>query len=443
LPGEKVKEWSGTSVNTMHFYGNYQYACGTTYIGDWANGKRHGKGKLNVINGDVYEGDFVESKRHGYGVYSFSKPIKGVIYKGEWAEDLRHGNGAAEWPDGTYFQGRWEQGIQKFGTFVWPMRGEYTGEWNGAHMEGEGIFRTAGGDTYEGTWKNSVLNGEGIRKTPNGETYKGYWENGQLNGIAEIITNIGLYQGEVVKSIENGKGKMVWNDHSEYDGDWRDGLPHGMGNFKAANQEVYEGDFKEGKKEGRGRKIFLNYDIYDGEWLDDIICGQGTMIYGSYSPDEDNLKPKYVGEWKNNMRDGFGIMRFEDESVYEGDWIANKRHGKGKLKMIFMTPEGEKQHMTYEGQFQNDNISGYGVMIWSNGDVYKGEWENGKRQGRGQLKFKDKGWIYGIFNNDELVDASLNQIIAKNTKNVQAFHEQKEDDLWLHPEIIEDEDEMY
>jgi len=177
--------------------------------------------------------------------------------------------------------------------------------------------------------------------------------------------------------------------------------------------------------------------------LDDIICGQGTMIYGSYSPDEDNLKPKYVGEWKNNMRDGFGIMRFEDESVYEGDWIANKRHGKGKLKMIFMTPEGEKQHMTYEGQFQNDNISGYGVMIWSNGDVYKGEWENGKRQGRGQLKFKDKGWIYGIFNNDELVDASLNQIIAKNTKNVQAFHEQKEDDLWLHPEIIEDEDEMY
>ncbi len=44
--------------------------------------------------------------------------------------------------------------------------------------------------------------------------------------------------------------------------------------------------------------------------------------------------------------------------MYEGDWVTNKRHGKGKLRMIFVTPEGEKQHMVYEGQFQHDNISG-------------------------------------------------------------------------------------
>jgi len=79
-------------------------------------------------------------------------------------------------------------------------------------------------------------------------------------------------------------------------------------------------------------------------------------------------------------------------------------------------------------------------MTWSNGDIYKGEWENGKRQGRGQLKFKDKGWIYGMFNNDELVDASLNQIIAKNTKMVEAFNKQPDGDLLLQPEFIEDDD---
>ncbi len=43
--------------------------------------------------------------------------------------------------------------VQKFGTFVWPMKGEYTGEWNGPHMEGEGTFRTATGEIYEGTQK--------------------------------------------------------------------------------------------------------------------------------------------------------------------------------------------------------------------------------------------------------------------------------------------------
>jgi len=30
--------------------------------------------------------------------------------------------------------------------------------------------------------------------------------------------------------------------------------------------------------------------------------------------------------------------------------------------MIFVTPEGEKQHMVYEGQFQNDNISGREIL---------------------------------------------------------------------------------
>ena len=55
--------------------------------------------------------------------------------------------------------------------------------------------------------------------------------------------------------------------------------------------------------------MFKNYDIYDGEWLDDRIAGQGTMIYGSYGPDEeDNLKPRYIGSWRNNLREGFGMM---------------------------------------------------------------------------------------------------------------------------------------
>jgi len=54
--------------------------------------------------------------------------------------------------------------------------------------------------------------------------------------------------------------------------------------------------------------VFRNYDIYEGEWLDDRIAGQGTMVYGSYDPDEDTLKPKYVGMWRNNLREGFGVM---------------------------------------------------------------------------------------------------------------------------------------
>jgi len=77
-------DWPGTSVFTEKFNGTYKYACGSSYKGDWENGKRHGKGVLKLDTGDIYNGDFVQGRRHGFGVFSYYKPIRGVVYKGEW-----------------------------------------------------------------------------------------------------------------------------------------------------------------------------------------------------------------------------------------------------------------------------------------------------------------------------------------------------------------------
>jgi len=78
-------------------------------------------------------------------------------------------------------------------------------------------------------------------------------------------------------------------------------------------------------------------------------------------------------------------------------------------------------------------------MRWPNGDEYKGEWENGKRQGRGEIKHAKKGWIQGIFNNDDLVDASLNVIISRNAKGVQKFNDLLESETILQPELPEEQ----
>ena len=37
----------------------------------------------------------------------------------------------------------------------------------------------------------------------------------------------------------------------------------------------------------------------------------------------------YDGEWKNDKREGHGVMRFSNGDQYEGGWKRGKRHGSG------------------------------------------------------------------------------------------------------------------
>lgn len=36
---------------------------------------------------------------------------------------------------------------------------------------------------------------------------------------------------------------------------------------------------------------------------------------------------KYTGDWKDNMMHGFGVFTFEDERVYRGEYINDKKEG--------------------------------------------------------------------------------------------------------------------
>ena len=43
--------------------------------------------------------------------------------------------------------------------------------------------------------------------------------------------------------IKHGKGTQIWLDGAKYEGDWRDGMAEGQGNFHHANGDVYTGEF--------------------------------------------------------------------------------------------------------------------------------------------------------------------------------------------------------
>lgn len=90
----------------------------------------------------------------------------------------------------------------------------------------------------------------------------------------------------------------------------------------------YEGDIEKGLRHGRGTIVWTHGCTYDGEWKNDIMDGMGTMRWPS-------LGQTYRGQFFKNMMHGLGRMEWVLPSgvlaAYEGEWEDGKRHGKGTM----------------------------------------------------------------------------------------------------------------
>ena len=60
----------------------------------------------------------------------------------------------------------------------------------------------------------------------------------------------------------------------------------------------------------------------------------------------------------------------ENIQIYEGEWKDDKRHGYGVIKCI--------GSYTYYGQWSNNKQTGYGVMVYDNKIKREGQWQNGQ-----------------------------------------------------------------
>ena len=94
---------------------------------------------------------------------------------------------------------------------------------------------------------------------------------------------------------------------------------------------------------------------------------------------------------------------------YEGTWKQGKMNGRGS----FYWPNGAR----YIGEWANNMRQGFGKFRDSKGkEIYEGMWENGKYDGEGRVKkYKNrKGkwgkWKVGIFRNGQFVKLKNNKI---------------------------------
>jgi hypothetical protein len=125
--------------------------------------------------------------------------------------------------------------------------------------------------------------------------------------------------------------------------------------------------------------------------------------YGLYEWDNGST---YLGEWSNNVIDGFGLMFWPDYRAgswmqYEGNWKSGLMHGNG----VYEFSTGEE----YRGMFNNGERSGYGVQKWPNGDIYVGQWFNDEMHGQGKFTYIDGTIKNGTWSMGEFI-SSTNQI---------------------------------
>jgi len=102
----------------------------------------HGIGSATAPDGSSYAGEFKEGKMNGKGTYVYSD---GSIYNGEWRDDKPHGRGTFKYVNGDMYDGLYE----------------------GGRRQGAGTFWFADGEVEIGSYRDDADFGEGVRWSTN------------------------------------------------------------------------------------------------------------------------------------------------------------------------------------------------------------------------------------------------------------------------------------
>ena len=102
---------------------------------------------------------------------------------------------------------------------------------------GEGKIRLAGGRTLEGTFRNNMLNGDNCS-----ERWRGKPGGGPMDPAAPLFERSGTYENNSLV-----RGKFVQPGQGLFEGEFKNGQPHGKTTARMENGMTIDGEWKEGK----------------------------------------------------------------------------------------------------------------------------------------------------------------------------------------------------
>lgn len=252
--------------------------------------------------GRKYIGQVKNSKPDGIGTLIKNEQSR---YMGNWKDGFEHGHGIECNEYGDIYDGSWAFGLNEGeGTFAW-----------GGDRKGHGSFR--------GTFVANIPIGVnqvvsmGEIKRESIDTHKKYLYQG---GILTIALHDDLLGSSTSLIMQHGKGISSHPDGSSHKGEYRNGMPNGIGiEYDTNKKPTYSGEYKNGKRHGFGVYSYSNGQKYEGEWLNGEQSGFGVFTFPS--------NQKYEGFWRDGKKNGFGVYYYENGSQEQGEWLNNKLIG--------------------------------------------------------------------------------------------------------------------
>ena len=152
--------------------------------------------------------------------------------------------------------------------------------------------------------------------------------------------------------------------------------------------------------------IILSFFIPLNSWaLPACQSDQSDYYHNCFGTYNFESGDKYVGEWKDDKRNGKGTNTFPDGEKYEGEWLEGEKHGQGTYIWKDEKSKGQK----YVGYWKNNRMHGKGNITLSNGDRYSGDFKYDKYDGEGTYFYnngrKQEGiWKDGFFQYEKKLD---------------------------------------
>ena len=181
------------------------------------------------------------------------------------------------------------------------------------------------------------------------------------------------------------------------------------------NLYLNEGKEDDSNNENNDNNLFsINYkDIYIGGISANFKMREG---FGLNKYENENIF--YVGQWKNNMKEGIGLLKINDDTFYAGYFHKNQFDGNGILY-------DKSKNLLYIGHMNNGAFD-EGVYIDIDKEVYyRGKFILGKKNDKNctLIEMKNKQLFIGSVENDEFKKGYL---CLYNSKEIQNKDENEE-----------------
>ncbi len=169
----------------------------------------------------------------------------------------------------------------------------------------------------------------------------------------------------IAGNCDGGAGIYIFSGGKKYIGEFNAGSPHGVGTMFYASGEKYYGEWSRGEYHGQGIRTTTRGGTEQGQWK------RGQLV----RPTEEALVPyrsRFSGTvcFQGNCQNGSGIIVFSNGAVYVGEFLNGRMHGDGICYY--------SDNSTYEGRWANGYPDGYGAKTYANGSFWNGRWSAGQ-----------------------------------------------------------------